>query len=138
MDRTAGWVGQARETGARIFRRYGVALAIGLIVAALGIYFGPRVHLGWLARQRVLRAQRGEAEASDATVLYGRMLHFLERRGFEKPAWITPLEFARKLPSSELTPVVEDLTSAYNDLRFGGRREAAARMVTLLEQLEQL
>ena len=80
----------------------------------------------------------GDAHASDATVLYERMLHLLERRGFQKPPWLTPAEFARVLPSSETSLLVEDLTAAYNEVRFGGRRDAAPRMVWLLQRLEAL
>jgi hypothetical protein len=60
----------------------------------------------------------------------------LKRRGFDKPAWLTPAEFARLLPPSHLAALVEEFTLAYNHLRFGGRRQAARRMVALLEQLE--
>jgi hypothetical protein len=34
--------------------------------------------------------------------------------------------------------MVEDLTSAYNAFRFGGRREVAPHMVRLLERLESV
>ena len=64
------------------------------------------------------------------------MLTVLTRRGIEKPAWLTPFEFARVLQEPELARLVEDLTEAYNQLRFGGRADAASRMVQLLEQLE--
>jgi hypothetical protein len=33
---------------------------------------------------------------------------------------------------------VASFTSAYNDLRFGGRAEAAGRMIELLERIERL
>ena len=58
----------------------------------------------------MLNVQRGEAEASDATLLYQRMLKVLKRRGIEKPAWLTPCEFARVLQEPELALLVEDLT----------------------------
>ena len=80
----------------------------------------------------------GQVDSSDATLLYRRMLRVLERRGYERPAWVTPGEFARTLPASELSPLVEDLTEAYQELRYGNRREAGPRMLTLLERLEQL
>jgi hypothetical protein len=32
--------------------------------------------------------------------------------------------------------LVDDITAAYNELRFGGRPEAARRIVRLLTQLE--
>ena len=64
------------------------------------------------------------------------MLAVLAQRGFQKPPWLTPMEFARVLPSSEMAVVVEDLTSAYNAFRFGGRRDVAPQMLRLLERLE--
>jgi hypothetical protein len=116
--------------------RYGVLL---LSVAGLGLLirlFGKEMQHWWNTRQRVLKVQRGEAQASDATLLYHRMLKVLKRRGIEKPAWLTPCEFARVLQEPELAVLVEDLTSAYNELRFGGQAEAASRMVLLLDRLE--
>ncbi|MEO5925791.1 MAG: DUF3488 and transglutaminase-like domain-containing protein [Bryobacteraceae bacterium] len=92
----------------------------------------------WKRRRRLRRAQRGEAEASDATLLYERMLSLLKRRGFEKPSWLTPQEFVGVLPSSELALLVEDLTAAYNQVRFGGHRDAAPRMARLLQRIETL
>jgi transglutaminase-like putative cysteine protease len=128
---------RVRRAAMAFFQRWGASLAICLIVLALCIYLGPRIRTAWNTRRRVLRVQRGEAQASDATLLYNRMLDLLSHKGIEKPAWLTPLEFARGLPPSSLTPLIEDLTAAYNDLRFGSRREAAGCMVLLLEQLEQ-
>jgi hypothetical protein len=61
----------------------------------------------------------------------------MKRRGFEKPSWITPAEFAGMLPSSETAALVGSFTAAYNDLRFGGNAEAAARMVGILERIER-
>jgi hypothetical protein len=84
----------------------------------------------------MLKVQRGSAQASDATLLYQRMLKALRRRGIEKPAWLTPCEFARVVQEPELSLLVEDLTSAYNELRFGGNAEAAGRIFVLLERLE--
>ena len=116
--------------------RYGVLLAGLALVGVLVAVFGKDGWHWWTARQRVLRAQRGEAQASDATLLYHRMLKVLKRRGIEKPLWVTPCEFARLVHEPELAPLVGDLTSAYNELRFGGRVEAAGRMVVVLEKLE--
>ena len=90
----------------------------------------------WDTRRRVLKVQRGQAQASDATMLYQRMLKVLTRRGIEKPAWLTPFEFARVLQEPDLALLIEDLTEAYNQLRFGERSEAAGRMMQLLERLE--
>jgi hypothetical protein len=84
----------------------------------------------------MLKVQRGQGHPSDATLLYQRMLKALRRRGIEKPAWLTPCEFARVLQEPELSLLVDDFTSAYNELRFGGNAEAAGRIFVLLERLE--
>jgi len=117
-------------------RRYGFILLGVLLLALAGRLFG-RDGWRWLAaRRQVLRVQRGEAEASDATLFYQRMLKTLKRRGIEKPAWLTPHEFAQVLQEPELAALVEDFTSAYNELRFGRNSDAAGRIVLLLERLE--
>jgi protein-glutamine gamma-glutamyltransferase len=116
-------------------KRFGFAL-LGFAMFTLLLQFGPDGWRWWTARRRVLRVQRGEAEASDATLLYQRMLTVLHRRGIEKPAWLTPFEFAQVLQEPEISALVEDLTVAYNELRFGGKPEAAGRIVELLTTLE--
>jgi len=121
---------------ARFAKRYGF-FVLGLVVLALALKLtGRDGWRWWQTKRRVLKVQRGEAQASDATLLYERMLTVLTRRGIEKPAWLTPFEFARVLQEPELARLVGDLTEAYNELRFGGRAEAAGRMVQLLERLE--
>lgn len=128
----ARWWAEVVDSG----KRYGFVL-LGL--AFLGFFakqFGRDGLRWWNTRRRVLKVQRGEAEASDATLLYQRMLQVLHRRGIEKPAWLTPFEFAHVLQEPEVATLVEDLTEAYNELRFGGNAEAAGRIVVLLERLE--
>jgi protein-glutamine gamma-glutamyltransferase len=117
-------------------RNVGLVLAGFIALAFLGTLLKRDGWLWWTTRQRMLRAQRGEGQASDATLLYQRMLKALHRRGIEKPAWLTPCEFARVLPEPELALLVEDFTSAYNELRFGGNADAAGRIFVLLERLE--
>ncbi|MBZ5677455.1 MAG: DUF3488 and transglutaminase-like domain-containing protein [Acidobacteriia bacterium] len=135
------WFGDAAaqmETGVRAARTYVVEILAAFTMAALAILYGPTLWRKLRADLRVRRAQRGDAQASDATLLYERMLRVLERRGLQKPPWLTPAEFARVLPTSELSMLVEDLTGAYNQFRFGGRRDAAPRMVHLLRRIETL
>lgn len=138
LDGLGGWLRGYGRRAARSFEAHWL-LAIPIVVFVWIVYrYGSHWQRWWAQRRRVRKVQRGEADASDATVLYQRMLNLLARRGVEKPAWLTPWEFARVLPPSEFSPVVEDLTVAYNDLRFGGRRDAAPKMVMLLEQLEKM
>jgi len=114
------------------------ALAMLAAMAAVAILYGPVWARWWRDRRRVERVRRGEGHTSDATLLYQRMLAVLARRGFQKPPWLTPAEFARVLPVSETAVLVQELTAAYNAFRFGGERSAAPRMVQLLEQIETL
>lgn len=109
---------------------------VALILAMLAVIFlsAPVLWRRWKAMARVRRVRRGEVSISDATVLYERMLEILRQRGMEKPGWVTPREFASKLGPS--ASVVAEFTTAYNELRFGVRKDAAARMVALLERLE--
>jgi len=89
-------------------------------------------------RRRVERVRRGEASVADATLLYHRMLEILGKRGYQKPAWFTPAEFAASLPSGNLGSAVAEFTSAYNALRFGGHIDAAPRLSILLDRMEQV
>jgi transglutaminase-like putative cysteine protease len=111
----------------------------GLVLVALiaaGVLCGPRCWRALVAGLHVRRLRRGEIAASDAAVLYGRMLHILRRRGYDKPGWLTPAEFARILPPSPASTVVDNITSLYNELRYGKRPDAGVRMIELLKQLE--
>jgi hypothetical protein len=128
---------EIQELALDLTRRFGRLVVFAMVALAAGWFAGPRVWKWWQALRRVRRVQRGEVHASDATMLYERMLRVLAKRGFSKPAWLTPLEFARVLPSPGVALLVEDLTSAYNDLRFGGNPEAAARFIRLLDRLER-
>ena len=113
------------------------AVLFGIAIAAILLQlFGRDWWRWWKSRQQVLKVQRGDAEASDATMLYHRMLKVLRKRGIEKPPWVTPFEFARVLQEPAVSTLVVDLTAAYNELRFGGKTEVAGRIVVLLEQLE--
>jgi transglutaminase-like putative cysteine protease len=123
---------------ARSSAGYAPAAAVFMFAAIVAVLLGPSASRWVRAALRVRRMKRGEGEASDATLLYQRMLGLLERRGIQKPPWLTPSEFARVLPATEFSPLVEDLTSAYVEFRFGGKRDAAPRMVQLLDQLEKM
>jgi transglutaminase-like putative cysteine protease len=135
------WVSDAIDsirTGATKSVRYVPwAVAMG-VIALLGVWFGPAVMRWWRTRLRVRRLARGQGQATDATLLYERMLRVLARRGIQKPPWLTPIEFARVLPASEVSVVVAHLTASYNELRFGGRTNIAPQMMQLLEQLEKM
>src|SRR5205823_2322778 len=126
------------KEAASVLVRYAAALAVLFGIAVLAIFFGPKAAQWWRRRAHAQKLERGETERSDATILYQRLLGELEKRGVQKPAWLTPVEFARVLPDSEMSVLVGDATAAYNQLRFGGARDSAPRMMRVIEQIEKL
>ena len=132
---------EALENGWRApavwLRRFGPGLGAALVLGvALWLLSPPMVRLLRL-RRRVRRVRRGQAGAGDATLLYRRMLHLLKRRGYQKPPWFTPAEFAASLPRSGLGTTVTAFTATYNAWRFGGRTEVAPQLSQLLDELER-
>jgi protein-glutamine gamma-glutamyltransferase len=116
---------------------HAVFLLLSILVAALLVFVaGPWVLRAWRDRRRMESMRQGSATTSDAAILYRRMLDWLARRGVHKTAWQTPNEFLRGISPREEWPLIADLTEAYNEFRFGGRPEAAARMAALLARLE--
>ena len=108
----------------------------GLAMAVAGVSFSDRRS----SRSGAGRPGCGEScgpadRASDASILYERMLEILARRGFEKPGWFTPAEFARHLPAEENRRVAE-FTEVYNSIRFGGDLSATTRLAGLLQEFE--
>ncbi len=128
----------ALKTGAREGMRY-LSLLIGILALAIvGILYGPAAMAWWRRRRQARKIGGGLSDPSDATILYQQMLDLLAKRGVQKPAWYTPVEFARVVKTPQMAPLVEEATVAYNELRFGGRRDAAPRMLRVLEQIRQL
>jgi transglutaminase-like putative cysteine protease len=126
------------KRAARTSVRYAPAAAVLLGLAVVALLFGPPALKRWRLRAHTRRLARGETGRSDATILYQQMLELLDQRGFQKPPWLTPVEFARVLRAPNLAGPVAEATAAYNELRFGGRRDAATRMMHVLEQIRQL
>jgi transglutaminase-like putative cysteine protease len=82
------------------------------------------------------KARAGKSAPGDATLFYTRMLRMMKRRGYQKPPWLTPQEFAASIPPA----AGEDLdrfTAAYYALRFGGDRAASRDMSEALERLSR-
>jgi transglutaminase-like putative cysteine protease len=119
------------------FQRFRGRILAALALAALLWLLGPPAFRLLHVRRRVERMRRGQASVADATLLYERMLHVLKRRGYQKPAWFTPAEFAASLPATQFGAAVAEFTTTYNALRFGGHREVAPRLSVLLDELEQ-
>jgi hypothetical protein len=128
--------GRYRELAAGWLRRNGGRILAVLAILAALVLAMPRL-ADWMRSYRhSSRLERGEAEAADATILYARALALLRRRGIEKPQCLTPLEFARVVPGDSVRRVLGELAAAHNELRYGGRKHAAMRMLLLIEELE--
>jgi transglutaminase-like putative cysteine protease len=116
-----------------------LGIAVGLAaLGALASWLGPALLLWWRRRQRVEKIRNGHGNASDATLLYEQMLLQLGKRGFHKPAWMTPGEFVEALPQSAGSPKqqVAEFTTVYQQLRFGNHPSAASQLVRMLEELQ--
>jgi transglutaminase-like putative cysteine protease len=146
MDESArrlrvGWFGdfgKRLKESARAGAKYAPWIVVLAGLAVLLAIYGRDIWAWWRGRVRTRRMARGQGVASDATLLYARMLRLLAKRGIQKPPWLTPGEFARVLPASEMRGVVGELTVFYNEFRFGGRTEVAPQMMRLLERLEKM
>ena len=122
----------------QLWMKRNAAPSVALIASiALLLLFGPAAwrRLRLLYRARNMRM--GQASVSDATLLYTRFLQLLEHKGYAKPAWYTPAEFVRSLRDAEFAATAGLFTAAYQELRFGGKLEAAPRLSRLLEELER-
>ncbi len=113
-------------------------LWLGAAAVALFVLFrAPWTKLWsqWEANRCLRKIRRGAGTPHDARVLYERMLDSMARRGFHKPSWFTPLEFARNLPAHERERIGR-FTAAYNEIRFGGADLGSAKLAQMLENLE--
>jgi transglutaminase-like putative cysteine protease len=127
------WDGPAGKRLRRLAPRLLAAIGLGVL---LWLAIRPAVAaLGMRRRER--RVRRGQAAAGDAALLYRRMLQILKRRGYRKPPWFTPAEFAASLPRTRLGDAAGEFTAAYNAWRFGGRTELAPRLSALLQELRR-
>lgn len=111
-----------------------LAAPLALLLILIGPWMRARV-LGWF---RLRRLRQGQPAPDDASLIYRQMLTGLRRRGLVKPDSITPAEFARGLQPEATATAVGEFTELYYALRFGGRRENAARLAALLGRIEQL
>ena len=132
LSNASEWKGTAANFGSS-YGAAGIAIAISGFIL---LRYGGGMLRWWRKRRQFQRVRRGDVNRSDATLLYEQMLTSLGRRGIQKPVWLTPTEFAQALKDGAIAPLVDEITVAYNDLRFGGQAEAAGRIIHLLGRLE--
>jgi hypothetical protein len=110
-------------------------LAIAIFIAVL-VVFGPRISRDIQRWRRVRRIAKTGGDPEDARILYENMLDLLAQRGYHKPAWFTPAEFAGGLPAPLHGEVVR-FTALYNEARFGRDASHNARMTEMLDEFAQ-
>ncbi len=72
-----------------------------------------------------------------ATLTYQRLLKTLRKKGYRKPASLTPWEFAQSLLGTRLEAGVWEFTRLYNLLRFGQSQVPIARLRQLLDEIKR-
>jgi hypothetical protein len=72
-----------------------------------------------------------------ATMTYQRLLKTLRKKGYRKPAALTPWEFAQSLLETRLGSGVWEFTRLYNLLRFGQAQVPMARLRQLLDEISR-
>jgi transglutaminase-like putative cysteine protease len=72
---------------------------------------------------------------SQATMTYQRLLKILRKKGYPKPAALTPAEFAHSLLGTRVGSRVWEFTRLYNLLRFGHAQVPMGRLRQLLDEL---
>ncbi len=115
-----------------------LALAAAAAAALIAWRFRAALIHHWQLAAGRHKLRHGAASAHDATLVYERMLARLRRLGFEKPRWMTPLEFAACLPEGELSTIVRRFTLLYQEFRFGRNTRAAAELAECIDRIEAL
>jgi hypothetical protein len=136
-NRPSTRAGVTWSTRVRSWSKAWVAGSVGSLFLVFSVtLFGPGFWREWRKKARLRRIIRSGGSSSDAGVLYERMLEMLARRGFKKPDWFTPIEFARHLPMEEGARVME-FTEVYNSIRFGGEISATSKLAAMLQEFER-
>ena len=105
-----------------------IAIIVAVIMLPLLLFAVTRVRrFGW--RRALLVEGEPARQKRSVIVFYERMMHLLEQRGFQRDAYLTPLEFAG---STKLNAAIE-VTRAYNRVRFGGQ-ELSTREINEIER----
>ncbi|GIU75635.1 MAG: hypothetical protein KatS3mg004_2722 [Bryobacteraceae bacterium] len=117
-----------------------VMLFLVLLASASLAAFWQRAALRrwWRLTMGRRKLRQGAATPHDAAIIYERMLTRLKKSGFEKPAWMTPAEFARCLPDGEPGASVRSFTAAYHRFRYAADPAAAADLSRWMDRIDTL
>ena len=110
-----------------------IAILGAVIMLPLLLFAATRVRrFGW--RRALLAAAEPSTEKRSVVVFYERMMQLLEQRGFQRDAYLTPLEFAGAI---NLNAAME-VTRAYNRVRFGGQELSSRELSDIERSLKEL
>jgi hypothetical protein len=112
-----------------------VFLAICMASLLLLLAHGRRV-LGWL-QERQLAGNASVQPDRAATIWYERTLRLLQRRGWHKPAELTPAEFVHSISDADLRSMVQHFTFVYEQARFGKSSADAEQLPAIYQQLSR-
>lgn len=93
-----------------------VILVTTILVTVIGAAFVRR----FLKRVRRTVPRRARTGTRDLPRFYRELLASLKKRGFERDAHETPLEFARRVATSTNLTLIEVVTLWYYGMRYGG------------------
>ena len=110
-----------------------VVLLGAVIMLPLLLFAVTRVRrFGW--RRALMVEAEPATETRSVVVFYERLMQLLEQRGFQRDAYLTPLEFAG---ATNLDTAME-VTRAYNRVRFGGQQLSTSEMNDIERSLIEL
>ncbi|MBI3403990.1 MAG: DUF3488 domain-containing protein [Acidobacteria bacterium] len=114
-----------------------VAAILALFALAVVVLFKGREVREFIASRWGVRiGSDAQLTPRRATLLYQQMLRLLARRGWQKAAGQTAMEFAAAIPAPEFTAPVMQFTELYQSARFGVHPADAQRMNSLLETIQ--
>jgi hypothetical protein len=114
-----------------------VLIPLGMMLLLVALRFEwvlttlRRMWLSWQLRS----PEVARANPQLASRIYGELLYLLARRGIERDATQTPMEFALALTQPGLAPAVQEFTVHYSRARFGGAACDIARLRALLDSI---
>jgi transglutaminase-like putative cysteine protease len=135
---------RSRSAGAKRLR--GWAEHVGIIPSWMPMVLAPLLIVLLLLCNRRVREQLVFAfqlkvgieppPVQSASIFYQRMLRLLERAGWRKSPYQTPMEFAASLPGGGVGMPVQRFTDVCMAVRFGGQRVETSRFTGLLEEIK--
>ena len=113
---------------------YVIVIILGAVTVLLLLLFVlTRVkRFGW--RQALRMESEATTNRRSVVMFYERMMQLLEQRGFQRDAYLTPLEFAGE---TNLNAAME-VTRAYNRVRFGGQALSTREIHEIERALKEL